>query len=146
MNLRTKRKMAASILKVGLNRVWIDHEKMSEVSEALTKNDVRRLINSGMIKAKQKKGTSSYHSKKLREQKKKGRRRGIGKRKGRKLARSPRKKEWVKGIRAIRKELLNLKKKDKITVRQYRKLYNLANGGIFRNKAYLHLYIKKMRK
>ena len=78
MNLTTQKRLAASILKVGLNRVWIDPERMEEVSIAITREGVKQLINDGAIKAKPQKGISSYRSKKLAEQKKKGKRRKEG--------------------------------------------------------------------
>ena len=33
MNLTTQKRLAASILKVGLNRVWMDPERMEEISK-----------------------------------------------------------------------------------------------------------------
>ena len=50
MNLTTQKKLAAKILKVGVNRVWIDPEHMEEVSRAITRNSVKALINNGVIK------------------------------------------------------------------------------------------------
>ena len=82
MNLTTQKRLAASILKVGLNRVWIDPERMEEVSMAITREGVKQLIDNGAIKAKPQKGISSYRSKKLAEQKKKGKRKGRGSVKG----------------------------------------------------------------
>ena len=75
MNLTTQKRLAASILKVGLNRVWIDPERMEEVSMAITREGVKQLINNGAIKAKPQKGISSYRSKKIsrtKEKKEKG--------------------------------------------------------------------------
>ena len=69
MNLTTQKKLAAKILKVGVNRVWIDPEHMEEVSRAITRNSVKALINNGVIKAKPVKGISSYRSKKNAQQK-----------------------------------------------------------------------------
>ena len=40
MNLTTQRRLAASILKVGVNRVWIDPEEIEEVSRAITRDGV----------------------------------------------------------------------------------------------------------
>ena len=68
MNLTTQKRLAASILKVGLNRVWIDPERIEEVSMAITRDGVKQLINDGAIKAKPEKGISSYRSKKIKEQ------------------------------------------------------------------------------
>lgn len=105
MNLTTQKRLAASILKVGLNRVWIDPERMEEVSMAITREGVKQLINNGAIKAKPQKGISSYRSKKLAEQKKKGKRKGRGSVKGAKKARNPKKQEWMTTIRALEKIL-----------------------------------------
>ena len=69
MNLTTQKRLAASILKVGLNRVWMDPERMEEISMAITREGVMQLINDGAIKAKPQKGISSYRSKKIAEQK-----------------------------------------------------------------------------
>ena len=86
MNLTTQKRLAADILKVGVNKVWIDPETVEEVSRAITRESVKQLINSGAIKAKPKKGISSYRSKKIAEQKSKGRRKGRGSIKGAKGA------------------------------------------------------------
>jgi len=40
-DLRNQRRMAASILKCGVNRVWIDHDRVDEIAKAVTKNDIR---------------------------------------------------------------------------------------------------------
>ncbi|MCQ2963958.1 MAG: 50S ribosomal protein L19e, partial [archaeon] len=68
MNLTTQKRLAASILKVGVNCVWIDPNEIEEVSRAITRDGVRQLIDQGIIKAKPQTGISSYRSKKLKEQ------------------------------------------------------------------------------
>ena len=68
MNLTTQKKLAAKILKVGVNRVWIDPEHMEEVSRAITRNSIKALINDGVIKAKPVNGISSYRAKKNAQQ------------------------------------------------------------------------------
>ena len=55
MNLTTQKRLAADILKVGVNRVWIDPENVEEVSRAITRERVKQLIDSGdKIKARRK--------------------------------------------------------------------------------------------
>ena len=54
MNLTTQRRLAASILKVGENRVWIDPNEAEEVSRAITRESVKQLIDQGIIKARPK--------------------------------------------------------------------------------------------
>lgn len=145
LNVRSQRNIAKNILKVGKNKVWLNPEKSSEIQEAITKNDIRKQIREGNITARPIVGTSKSRSKKIKIQKKKGRMSGQGKRKGTKSARTPSKKIWIKKIRSLRKELRELKSKNKISVPEYRKLYNKSSGGVFKDKTYLHLYIKKMK-
>jgi len=145
MNLTRQTRLAAELLKAGKNRVWIDPEKLAEVAGAITKQDIRKLINSGVIKAKPKVGTSNIRAKVRRSQKKKGRQKGMGKRRGTKGARTPSKQAWMKGIRAIRKELAKLRAGKKITPMEYGKLYRSAGAGMFRDKANLRLQISKLK-
>ena len=142
MNLTTQRRLAASILKVGLNRVWIDPERLEEVSLAITREGVKQLINDGAIKAKPKKGISSYRSKKIKEQKAKGKRKGRGSIKGAKKARTPKKKAWMTTIRALRKDLKEMREEEVIDATTYRKLYKMAKGGAFRSKSYMRNYAR----
>ena len=145
MNLKTQRRLAADMLKVGLDRVWIDPEALDEVSGAVTRDDIRKLIKEGKIKAKQKKGISRCRARKLALQRSKGRRRGHGSRKGAKYARYPRKQRWMSRIRAIRRRLRELRDSGKIDKATYRKLYLLAKGGVFRSKVHVDYYIKEMK-
>lgn len=142
MNLTTQKRLAASILKVGLNRVWIDPEQMEEVSMAMTRDAVRQLINNGAIKAKPQKGISSYRSKKIAQQKAKGKRKGRGSIKGAKKARNPKKKAWMTTIRALRRDLKEMRDADEIDATTYRKLYKMAKGGAFRSKSYMKTYAR----
>lgn len=91
MDLSTQKRLAADILKVGVNRVWIDPDRVDEVARAITRESIKKLIKEGAIKAKQKKGISRYRARKIAMQKKKGRRRGKGSIKGAKGARMPKK-------------------------------------------------------
>lgn len=142
MNLTTQKRLAASILKVGINRVWIDPEQVEEVSRAITREGVKQLIDQKAIKAKPKKGISSYRSKKLAEQKKKGKRKGRGSIKGAKYARTPKKQAWMTTIRALRKDLKSMRESEEIDPTTYRKLYRMAKGGAFRSKSYMKTYAR----
>lgn len=142
MNLTTQKRLAASILKVGINRVWIDPEQIEEVSRAITREGVKQLIDQKAIKAKPQKGISSYRSKKLAEQKKKGRRKGRGSIKGAKYARTPKKQAWMTTIRSLRKDLKTMRDTEEIDVTTYRKLYRMAKGGAFRSKSYMKTYAR----
>jgi len=142
MKLTTQKRLAADILKIGVNRVWIDPENQEEVSRAITREGVKQLIDNGIIMAKPKKGISSYRSKKIAEQKKKGRRKGRGSIKGAKGARNPKKKAWMTTIRALRKDLKGMRDNREINKTTYRKLYRMAKGGAFRSKSYMKTYAR----
>ena len=142
MNLTTQKRLAADILKVGVNRVWIDPERVEEVSRAITRDNVRQLINDKAIKAKPQKGISSYRSKKIAQQKKKGRRKGRGSIKGAKGARNPKKEQWMTTIRALRKDLKQMRDDREINTTTYRKLSRMAKGGAFRSKSYMKTYAR----
>ena len=141
MNLSTKRRMAASIMKVGKGRVWLDPEESEDIEEAVTRADIRGLINDGVIQSKPVIGTSRGRANFKKAQKAKGRRSGHGSRKGAKGARLPKKRKWISTIRPIRKTLLELREAKKIDSATHRKLYGMAKGGIFKNKAHLNMYL-----
>jgi large subunit ribosomal protein L19e len=142
MDLKNQRRLAADILACGENRIWMDPTRMEEVGEAITRSDIRKLISSKAIKARQKKGVSRGRARHLQGQKKKGKRRGQGSRKGTKKARKPKKQDWIETIRPIRAQLMEYKKQGKIDSATYRKLYRRAKGGMFRSKARLEAHIK----
>jgi len=136
-DLRNQRRMAASILKCGENRVWMDADRTEEIAKAVTKGDIKILIKGGAIKSKQSKGISSGRKKFNKKQKEKGRKRGHGSRKGAKYARLPRKERWIRTIRPIRAYLRQLRDEKAIAPRDYRKYYRRAKGGEFRSKQHL---------
>ncbi len=121
MDVKYQKKLAADILKCGINRVWVDDTMLDEVIEAITREDVRKLISSGAIQKKSVNGNSRGRYRYLKEQRRKGRRKGPGSRKGHKNARTPPKKDWMKRIRAIRHELKHLRDEGHIDKSVYRK-------------------------
>jgi len=141
-NLTKQRRLAADILKVGVERVWIDPEAAEEVSSAITREDIRKLIEEGIIKRKQKKGVSRGRARERARKRKLGRRRGHGSRKGTKYARLPRKRRWIMRIRALRRRLRELRDEGRLDRRTYRLLYRRAKGGMFKSVAHLEEYIR----
>jgi len=140
-DLRNQRRVAASILKCGYNRVWIDPNTTEEVAEAVTRSDIRSLIHARAIKASQKRGISKARIRHLREQKRKGKRAGHGSRKGGKYARFPKKRRWIHTIRPIRDELRTYREEGLITPTIYRRYYLKAKGGTFRSRAHLRSHM-----
>jgi large subunit ribosomal protein L19e len=143
MDVSTQRRIAAAVLDCGIDRVWIDPENLEKVKMAITKDDIRLLINDGIIVKKQEKGISSARKKEVQEQKRKGKRKGPGSRKGAKGARTPKKEKWMNTIRPLRKMLKELRENEKIERSAYRKLYRLAKGGAFRSRNHMKLYMKE---
>ena len=142
MDLRLQRRLAAEVLECGMNRVWFDPSALDEIASAATKEDIRRLIERGLIKRKPVKGISRARINKKKAQRRKGRRRGHGSRKGKKTARMPRKRAWVLRIRALRRRLRYLRDTGQIDRRTYRMLYMKAKGGEFRSVAHLNAYLE----
>jgi len=141
MNLKSQRRLAASILKVGVNRVWIDPERAEDVEMAITRSEMRKLIHEGAIKAAPEKSQSRARARALAAKKRAGRRRGPGTRKGGKHSVISRKTRWMNRIRALRRRLHSLRERRVITVSTYRSLYMKAKGGEFRSIAELERYI-----
>lgn len=141
-DLKSQRRMAAEIMDVGKGRVWIDPKQEEQIEEAITRQDIRNLIESGAIDKRDVKGTSKGRSKKNKKQKKKGQRKGHGSRKGKKTARKGRKEKWMETIRAIRKRLTEMRDEEEITQKEYRKLYDMAKGGFFRDTKHLENHVE----
>lgn len=146
MNLKNQRRMAADLMKVGQNRVKFNPERMEEVSEALTREDVRYLISSGAITKKPVKGNSRGRIKARQKQKKKGKQRGQGSRKGSVKTRVGGKRAWITKIRAIRDELRKIREENEIEDGQYRALYLKAKGNLFHSRRHLREYVGRMKK
>ena len=137
MDVFPQRVIAASILKCGINRVWISQDNLSDISIALTRDDIKKLIADGLIQKKQAKGVSRGRARVNLEQKRRGQRRGTGKRKGAKFSRIPKKQLWINKIRPQRRYLRALRDNGMIERHDYRKVYRQAKGGQFRSVTYL---------
>jgi len=143
MRLKTQKRIAKSLFNVGKDRVKFDSERLSEIKEAITKKDIKGLVNKKVITIKPKGGVSRVRARKILLQKKKGRRKGIGSRKGKSSARLKPKKVWMNKIRILRRFLKTLKDKSLINNKDYRELYLKAKGGFFRNQRHLKTYINE---
>lgn len=143
MKLNVQKRLAADALKCGLARIKFDSTRLSEIKEAITKYDIKALVNTGAIKKEHKKGVSRGRARVAAKKKSKGRRRGHGSRKGRATARTHKKEEWMNRVRLQRKFLKSLKDGEKIDNKTYRALYRKSKGGFFRSKRHIKLYIEE---
>ncbi len=142
-DLSIQRRLAAEVLGVGESRIWIDPAEIDRVVDAITREEIRRLIHDGVIRVKPIHGNSRERWRIRREQRKRGRRRGYGRRKGAKTARHDTKEDWMNRIRRIRRYLRYLRDHNMINRRTYRKLYRLAKGGMFKSLSSLKHYMKE---
>jgi len=141
-DLRSQRRLAAQILKIGQNRVWIDPEKIDDVDVAITREEIRKLIHEGIIKQMPEQGVSRARARILHAKKKKGLRSGLGSRTGSPRARVSKKEAWTSKIRALRNKLSKLKTNKIITESVYRKMYKMASSGRFTSVADLERYLE----
>lgn len=140
-DIANQRRLAASLLGCGINRVWFDAERIGDIQNAISREDIRGLIGEGVIRARQVQGNSRGRARVLMAKRSYGHCKGPGRRKGAAGARNPSKREWIQKIRAIRKTLAELRESGEIEPHLYRTLYRKAAGGQFRNVAHLKAQI-----
>ena len=141
-DLSAQKRLASDVLDVGEDRLWFDPEAQSEIAEAITREDIRDLIEQGTI---QEKGTSNNSRGRARERADKrayGHQTGAGSRRGTAGARKNEKEDWTSRIRAQRRRLRELRDDGPLDASQYRELYNKAGGGEFESVARLEAYIR----
>ena len=143
MKLKLQKKLASDILECSEKKIWFDEERLEELKEAITKRDIRVLIQKGVIAQKQDKEISRGRARKNQKKKSRGQRKGLGSRKGKKTARTKTKEEWMNKIRSQREIIKKLRASGKISPKDYRTLYKKAKSGFFRNKRHLKLFIEE---
>ncbi len=144
-DLTNQKKLASRILGCGVHRVWLDPDAAEAIAGAITRQDIRDLVEEGSIKAIPVKGVSRGRARERDAKRAYGHRKGHGSRKGKKGARNPKKEQWMKKIRAIRRRLKELRADGSLDKTAYCKAYRKAKGGEYRNVAHLesHLDLKK---
>ncbi|MEF8856329.1 MAG: 50S ribosomal protein L19e [Haloplanus sp.] len=140
-DLSAQRRLAADVLDVGENRVWFDPDAQGDIAEAITREDVRELVDEGLIDATDASGNSRGRARERDRKRSYGHQSGPGSRKGKAGARSDEKEEWQGNIRAQRRKLGELREDGDIDSSQYRELYQMAAGGEFRSVRYMLNYI-----
>jgi large subunit ribosomal protein L19e len=143
MKLAVQKRLAATIFKCSQKRVWFDDDRLSDIKEAITKQDLKGLISEGVIRLKPEKSISRGRSRKTKTQKSKGLQKGRGSRKGGLKARLPKKQRWMAKIRAQRSFLKELRDKGLIKKATYQDLYLKSKGGFFRSKRHIKLYVEE---
>ena len=144
-DLTAQKRLAADVLGVGKNRVRFDPEAQGEIADAITRDDVRELVEDGVIEAETTQGNSRGRARERNEKRAYGHRSGHGSRKGTSGGRTDGSAEWQSRIRAQRRTLRELRDDDEITRSQYRELYDMASGGEFDSVRDLRRYVDDTR-
>ncbi|MFA5857149.1 MAG: 50S ribosomal protein L19e [Candidatus Pacearchaeota archaeon] len=134
MNLSKKKELASKTLKVGKNKLIFNQEALSEIKEAITKEDIRTLYQEGMITLKPNKGRRTIVKRKTRK--------GPGK--IRKKIKT-RKQDYVKITRKLRKYVKMLKMTGQIDRDFYLDLRKKIKLRTFKSLANLKEYLETIK-
>ena len=129
---------------VGIHRIKFDSDHLDDITDAITRENIRSLISARTIKVKNIVGTSKGRSHEKKSQKSK---RGAkqGSKKGRKGARVGTKGPYVLKVRSLRRLLKIAKDREEITNSDFWSLYKKVNGNTVRNKAHLRTLIDEVK-
>lgn len=144
VNLRAKKRLVSRVTGIGVNRIRFDSDHLDDVTDAITRTDIRSLITANTITFKKIVGTSRgrAHFKKAQKTK---RGKKAGNKQGRKGARMGKKEAYVKKIRSLRYILKIAKDRKEIANSEFWEIYKKIGGNTVRNKAHLRLIIDETK-
>lgn len=138
MQLNKKKELAARTLKVGKDRIVFNKERLTDIKEAITKQDIRDLLSDKAIQIKEITGRKKQTKRKTR------RRPGSIKKKVKQ-----RKREYMTITRKLREHLKTLKDREVVTKDEYWKIRKEIRARAFRSKAHMkervHALIKERK-
>src|SRR3989344_5520311 len=143
MQFTVQRRLAASVFGCSPDKIWFDASQLEKIKEAITRADIRSLINNGTIRRKVDHSNSRGRARARHAQKRKGRQRGVGSRKGKKTARLGRKDAWIDRVRLQREFLQSLRAGGYFDNKIFRDMYQKIKGGFFRSRRHLKLYLEE---
>ena len=140
-DLSAQKRLAADILDVGKNKVWFDPDEQGEIADAITREDVRDLVDQGVIRAEDAKGNSRGRARERQKKRSYGHQKGAGTRRGKAGGRQNEKEDWESRIRAQRRTLREMRDEGDLSKSEYRDLYDQAGGGEFDSVADMQRFI-----
>lgn len=170
VNLRTQKRLAASVIGCGKGKIWLDPNEVNEISNANSRQSIRKLIDDGIIIRKPVIMHSRFRARELNLARRDGRHRGFGKRKGTAEARMPRfvllavapdgtrysgyvgadgcvlcsQVLWMRRLRVLRRLLVKYRASGKIDKHLYHELYKLSKGNTFKHKRALVEHVRQV--
>lgn len=141
MSLKTVKRIAAEIAGVGKSRVKILDP--ARASEALTREDVRGLMQQKAIVIVQAKGVGRGKARLRKKRERMGRGRGVASRHGTMFARMPRKERWARQVRALRRVLQAQKKR--LRKGSYQQVYAMIKGNAFKDKKHFMAFLQEKK-
>ena len=144
VNLKAKKRLVARVTGVGIHRIRFDTDHLTDIADAITRENIRSLITANTIRIKSFTGTSKGRAQAKKAQKNK---RGTtqGSKRGSKGARVGKKTVYVAKVRALRRLLKIAKDRKDLTNPEFWALYKRVGGNTVRNKAHLRTLMDEIK-